>query len=77
MFKIKFFVLPVLFGLCLAGAATAFDAGGCSTAECHQGIADIRESDSDMLRTIKLNGSQHGDPHGCVMCHGGNPKATK
>ena len=77
MFKIKFFVLPVLFGLCLAGAATAFGAGGCSTDECHQGIADIRESDSDMLKTIKLNGSQHGDPDGCVMCHGGNPKATK
>ena len=70
-------IFPAAIGLCLALAATAYGAGGCSTAECHQGIADIRESDSEMLRTIKLNGSQHSDPDGCVMCHGGNPKATK
>ena len=34
-------------------------------------------SDSEMMRTIKENGSQHGDPDGCVMCHGGNLKATE
>ena len=50
-------IFPAAIGLCLALAATAYGAGGCSTAECHQGIADIRESDSEMLRTIKLNGS--------------------
>ena len=77
MTRLKFIILPLAFGLILAGAATAFGAGGCSTAECHQGIAEIREDGSEMLNTIKLNCSQHGDPDGCVMCHGGNPKATK
>ena len=77
MTRIKLIILPLAIGLCLAGAATAFGAGGCSTAECHQGLAEIREDGSEMLNTIKLNGSQHGDPDGCVMCHGGNPKATK
>ena len=59
-----------------AFALSAYAAGGCSTEKCHQGLADIRSPDSEMMRTIKANGSQHGDPDGCVMCHGGNPKAT-
>ena len=50
------------FGLCLAMAATAYGAGGCSTADCHQGIANIKPDDHEMMRTIKMNGSQHGDP---------------
>ncbi len=61
----------------LAFAFSAYAAGGCTTEKCHQGIADIRSSDSEMMQTIKSNGSQHGDPDGCVMCHGGNPKATE
>lgn len=77
MFKLRLKILPVVIGLCLAGAATAYGAGGCSTTECHEGIANIKPDDHEMMRTIKMNGSQHGDPDGCVMCHGGNPKATK
>ena len=60
-----------------AFAFSAYAAGGCTTEKCHQGIADIRSSDSEMMQTIKSNGSQHGDPDGCVMCHGGNPKAAE
>lgn len=77
MLKTRLRLLPLAFGLCLAGAATAYGAGGCTTQECHQGIANIKPDDHEMMRTIKMNGSQHGDPDGCVMCHGGNPKATK
>lgn len=51
--------------------------GGCTTRECHEGIADIVPMELPMMQTIKMNGTQHGDPDGCVVCHGGNPKATK
>ncbi|WP_051305888.1 hypothetical protein [Desulfogranum mediterraneum] len=69
-------ILPLTIGLCLTASAAAHGAGGCSTRACHQGIADIKPADHKMMRTIKMNGSQHGDPDGCVMCHGGNPKAA-
>ena len=64
-------------GIMFAAGSAAYAAGGCSTQECHQGIADIKPADHEMMRTIKMNGAQHGDKDGCVMCHGGNPKATK
>jgi len=56
---------------------SAFAGGGCTTKECHEGIADIVPMELQMMQTIKMNGQQHGDPDGCVVCHGGNPKATK
>lgn len=43
---------------------------------CHEGIEDIREQGSLMLLMINGMGQQHGDPGGCVVCHGGNPGAT-
>ena len=49
-------------------------AEGCIS--CHEGIEDIREAESGMMRAIKAIGATHGDPEGCVVCHGGNPKAT-
>ena len=58
-------------------AFSAFAAGGCSTEKCHHGLSSIRAEESEMMRTIKAHGSQHGDSDGCVMCHGGNPKATE
>jgi hypothetical protein len=76
MTKIVLRLLPIVVGICLVGASAASGAGGCSTQDCHQGIAGIKPDDHEMMRTIKMNGSQHGDPDGCVMCHGGNPKAT-
>ncbi len=68
--------LFMVFGLIFLGAATANGASGCSTQECHQGIANIKPDEHDMMRIIKSNGSRHGDPDGCVICHGGNPQAT-
>jgi len=43
---------------------------------CHKGIEDIRHKDSQMMQQIKAMGVSIGDPNGCVICHGGNPKAT-
>ncbi len=71
----KSIVAMLSMGCALAIGATAWAGGGCSTKECHQGIADIKPNDHEMMRTIKMNAAQHGDPDGCVMCHGGNPKA--
>jgi len=72
----RLLMMTLIIGGCLAVAFSAYAAGGCTTEKCHQGIADIRSADSEMMQTIKNNGSQHGDPDGCVICHGGNPKAT-
>lgn len=47
---------------------------GCMT--CHAGIESIRAPETAMMALIKAMGSGHGDPEGCVMCHGGDPTAT-
>ncbi len=47
---------------------------GCQS--CHEGIEKIREENSAMLLTIEGMGAPHGDPGGCVVCHGGTPTAT-
>jgi len=41
---------------------------------CHEGIESIREETSAMLAAIKALGRPQGDPEGCVVCHGGNPR---
>ena len=45
--------------------------------DCHKGIEPIREDGSVMMLQIKALGQQYGDPEGCVICHGGNPKAKE
>ncbi len=49
----------------------AITAEGCLS--CHDGIASIRDEQSAMMQIIKAKGAMHGDPEGCVICHGGNP----
>ena len=44
---------------------------------CHRGIEDIRSPDSGMMAAIRGLGVLHGDPEGCVICHGGNPEAVE
>jgi len=56
---------------------TVLASGGCSTRECHEGISNIVPMELPMMQLIRMNGQQHGDPDGCVVCHGGNPKAVK
>jgi len=46
---------------------------GCLT--CHQGIEDIISAPV-MMTMIKAKGQPFGDPAGCIVCHGGDPKAT-
>lgn len=51
---------------------------GClATDKCHTGIEPIRSHDSRMAREIYAKGATLGDPNGCVVCHGGNPKEEK
>jgi len=57
----------------IPGAAPAADSGCIS---CHNGIEDIRDDASTMMIMIKSISAQHGDPEGCVLCHGGDPTAT-
>ena len=45
--------------------------------KCHQGIEPSRPLESDMMKQILDKGKALGDPNGCVICHGGNPKETK
>lgn len=42
---------------------------------CHSGIENIKNQNSDMMKQIKALGLSAGDPNGCIVCHGGNPKA--
>ena len=44
---------------------------------CHHGIAPIRQHNSGMMKEIYEIGKKAGDPNGCIVCHGGNPAATK
>ncbi|MEO1498062.1 MAG: cytochrome C [Planctomycetota bacterium] len=40
---------------------------------CHTGIEMIREPGSQMMEQLITVSTQHGDPAGCVVCHGGDP----
>ena len=51
---------------------------GClATGKCHSGIEPIRAHNSDMAKQIYTRGAKLGDPNGCVICHGGDPKEEK
>ncbi|WP_207310012.1 multiheme c-type cytochrome [Rubinisphaera italica] len=45
--------------------------------KCHADIELIREPGSEMLERIMTEGEAMGDPAGCIVCHGGDPKATE
>ena len=77
-------ILSLLFLLCLSFTTQAakydkvsqksVNQKGCLA--CHDGLESIRDDSSAMMLSIKAMGSGHGDPNGCVICHGGNPKAN-
>jgi hypothetical protein len=48
-----------------------------ASGKCHAGIEPIRSHDSGMAQQIYIKGKKLGDPNGCVICHGGNPKEEK
>ena len=53
---------------------TAPSGEGCLS--CHSGIEKILPDTSAMMVQIKAIGSGSGDPEGCAVCHGGDPKGT-
>jgi len=53
------------------------DTGCLAPGKCHGGIEPIRAHDSSMAQQIYDRGRLMGDPNGCVVCHGGNPKEEK
>jgi len=61
----------------LSFGTLGYAASGCTTNDCHGGLEEIVPPDFPMSQQLKMNGQMHGDPEGCVMCHGGNPAATK
>jgi hypothetical protein len=51
---------------------------GCMAAgKCHAGIEPIRAHNSEMAKQIYAIGNKQGDPNGCVVCHGGDPREEK
>ena len=45
--------------------------------ECHRGIEPIRDPKSHMAKAIAKVASKAGfTDNSCIVCHGGNPKAT-
>lgn len=70
----KLLSLIVLAGaLTVWGTADAEAQSGCLS--CHDGIE--RFSEGDMQKDIEKFGATFGDPDGCTVCHGGDPKETK
>ena len=53
------------------------DTGCLAAGECHAGVEPIRAHNSGMAKQIYDRGRLMGDPNGCVVCHGGNPKEEK
>jgi len=72
-----YFILVASVAIYFIPVQSVWAGGGCTTKECHAGIMDIVPAELQMMQTIKMNGQMHGDPDGCVVCHGGNPKATE
>ena len=71
--------IPILLALCLlagpvAASVTTTKPSGEGCLSCHTGIEDILADDQPMMVQIKGIGAAVGDPAGCVVCHGGNPK---
>ena len=77
--------LGIIVGLSIffAGSSIGSDGGypapdvGCLSQNCHASIEPIRAHDSGMAKKIYDRGGLLGDPNGCVVCHGGNPKETQ
>ena len=62
--------------LVLLLTASAFAQNSCL--KCHEGIADIRDRDSQMMHKILEVADKAGATgNDCIVCHGGNPNATE
>ncbi len=72
MKRLAFIALMALVGWVGLFSVASAEGKGCLS--CHDGIEDIRDKNSPMMLQITAIGGSHGDPAGCVVCHGGNPK---
>jgi len=63
-------------GVTQAAVTKTAPSGKTGCLACHEGIEDIRDDASVMMLQIKAIGAANGDPEGCVVCHGGDPKGT-
>ena len=57
-------------------AAADFPAPKKACLTCHDGVEPFTAHDTQMAQQIYALGATVGDPNGCVVCHGGNPKIT-
>ncbi len=63
----------IVLGLALSAIALPLSAQQSGCLDCHKGIEQF--ADGAMHAAVAAMGTAHGDPEGCVICHGGNPKA--
>jgi len=69
----KVWLAAAAFSISIATAGSpGAQASGCLN--CHDGIEQF--VDGLMHEQVVAFGEEHGDPAGCVTCHGGNPAAT-
>ncbi len=66
----------LIFSLSPAWGQNHFPAPGKYCLSCHNGIAPIRGHQTKMMQQIYKKGLAAGDPNGCIVCHGGHPRAT-
>ena len=69
--------IAAFIGLLLFSPIAQGAGGGCTTTDCHPGTPAIVPPQLPMMQLIRQTGQRHGDPQGCVICHGGNPNARK
>ena len=70
-------LLAVLCGTLLQGRSLSAAEEESNCLACHKGIEPIRQDGSGMMQEILDVGKARGDAAGCVVCHGGDPKATE
>jgi len=72
--------VAVVLGLAVVALAESSASGPTaskpSCVVCHRGIEPICAPQSGMMKQIAALGRGLGDPEGCVVCHGGDPKAS-
>jgi len=67
--------MRVIFVLYIFYVMTLFGANECI--QCHKGIEDIRAKNSPMMKAILHLATKAGHKgNDCIVCHGGDPKAT-
>ena len=76
-FNAKLALACFMFMLGAAFASVDFPAPKKACLACHEGIEPFTAHDTQMAQQIYALGASVGDPNGCVVCHGGNPKELK